>query len=170
MEAKNIQEMNFYSKSKCNIYFVMITKWTCIIRNRPAQISGTRRLLYAMWVSSRNVQYKKRLHKLRYVQCTLFFLRNQRTPRNSWRRCSSPPAMQISYRTPTATFLVILRWYTGAARQEIRRMELLARRMMRCPTTNLSRVMMQERVLTTIIHTVSQNNYTNQYQARCIYM
>ena len=29
---------------------------------------------------------------------------------------------------------------------------------------------MQERVLTTIIHTVSQNNYTNQYQARCIYM
>ena len=44
------------------------------------------------------------------------------------------------------------------------------RRRMRCPTTNLSRVMMQERVLTTIIHTVSQNNYTNQYQARCIYM
>ena len=36
----------------------------------------------------------------------------QPAPRNSWRRCSSPPAMQISYRTPTAkpNLIWILWW------------------------------------------------------------
>ena len=63
-----------------------------------------------------------------------------------------------------------MRWwrrYTGVEVEEVRRMELLARRMMR--TMNLSRVRMQEKVFTTITHTVSLNNTAKQYQGRYLF-